>query len=92
MLENLIYLLSIPAFVVWIALLRQPGELLSFYDRSLIWIEEIEPVLHKILTCSFCHTGYVAILCIFVCDLHWFILPGSMVIYRYFSILLKVDE
>lgn len=64
----------------WFELLRRPGEILSFYDRALIGMDETNPILYKILTCSFCHAGYVSLIYI-IAGSAWIILPGSMVLF-----------
>lgn len=77
---------------VWFSMLRRPGEILSFYDKSLIELDKTNPILHKMLTCSLCHTGYMAIITIIILSniqydhIDLLILPFSMVL---FSIINK---
>jgi len=75
----------IPVIIAkWFWLLRQPDELLSFYDRALIPVEDSHPILHKMLTCDLCHCGYVAIIMIF-CGYDFMILPTSMLLIWYLN-------
>lgn len=96
----------------WFSILREPGELLSFYNRMLIsWdhdyldfeydkdlnfgenlidflatlLENAKPFFYKVLTCSMCHSGYLAIYCIFAYDQDFIILPITMVAYYLLS-------
>lgn len=64
----------------WFELLRRPGEVLSFYDRMLIGMDETNPILYKALTCSFCHSGYISLFFIFNGS-DPLILPLSMVLF-----------
>ncbi len=88
--------LIIAVLNAWLAFLRRPNELLSFYDRSLIGLDEKHPILHKILTCSHCHCGYMAIFVIIKAIsithfdfMYLLILPFSMVIYSIINALLN---
>ena len=91
----------------WFSILREPDQLLSWYNRMLIgWDEDIivnfdrqskfvylkvffyldvRPFLYKVLTCSLCHSGYLAIYFIFAYKQHFIILPTTMVVYYLLS-------
>lgn len=69
----------------WFEILREPGEILSFYNRGLIGMDEINPILFKILTCSLCHCGYFAIFNILFNEGDILILPFSMVLFYFFN-------
>ena len=87
----------------WFSILREPDQILSWYNRMLIgWDEEIEieieychlgnfiyynfkPFIYKVLTCSLCHSGYLAIYFIFAYKQHFIILPTTMVVYYLLS-------
>lgn len=111
------YILASLIISKWFSILREPGQLLSWYNRMLIgWDEEIEhdylqnedynlihlliiwiinfviflhlnfkPFMYKVLTCSLCHSGYLAIYFIFAYKQHFIILPTTMVFYYLLS-------
>lgn len=112
------YILASIIISKWFSILREPGQLLSWYNRMLIgWDEdqkieyfEIEsnynffqvmivyfinflkffynnfkPFIYKVLTCSLCHSGYLAIYFIFAYKQHFIILPTTMVFYYLLS-------
>lgn len=93
-------------------ILRQPGEILSFWNRLFIgWDDDLpaiikapkgypffiyafefmiitamymKPILHKVFTCSLCHSGYVAIY--FICKgTDFIILPIVLVGYHFLN-------
>ena len=91
-------------------ILRQPGEILSFWNRLFIgWDDDIpliiktpkgyplfiyafefmiiasmylKPILHKVFTCSLCHSGYIAIYFIFK-GTDFIILPTVLVLFHF---------
>jgi len=90
-------------------ILRQPGEILSFWNRLFIgWDDEVivkpnieglpfmftvfryvivlgvlsRQILHKVFTCSLCHSGYVAIYFIFK-GTDFIILPTVLVSFHF---------
>jgi len=69
----------------WFEILREPGELLSFWNRHLIGVDETDPITYKILTCSLCHSGYFALFCILFKDASFVVLPATMVIYHFLN-------
>jgi len=72
----------------WFSILREPGELLSWYNRFLIPLDEwteLSQFVYKVLTCALCHSGYLAIYFIFAKDQHPIILPATMVFYYILS-------
>ncbi len=96
MLLILQYSLIIAVLNIWIGILRKPDNLLSFYDKALIGLDEVDPILHKILTCGLCHSGYLAIITIITIGYtpnfsisHLLILPFSMVFYSIINVLLN---
>lgn len=43
------------------AIMREPEEWMSWYNRALINLEDTHPNLHKALTCPYCHSVYFGI-------------------------------
>lgn len=72
-----ILLSSLTAF--WFMLLREPGEMLSFINT---FANKQNRILKKIMTCGFCHTGYISITLICFCDANFIVLPASMITYK----------
>lgn len=64
-------------------ILREPGEILSFWDRNLIGLDETDPIFYKILTCSLCHSGYFAIFSILFFGSSPIVLPATLVVYHF---------
>lgn len=112
------YILAAIIISKWFSILREPDNLLSWYNRMLIGLDEgsegnyfetesinnlfysviiyflnviilvyytIRPFLYKVLTCSLCHSGYLAIYFIFAYKQHFIILPTTMVVYYLLS-------
>jgi len=54
--------------------------------NSILFVSlNFKPFMYKALTCSLCHSGYLAIYFIFAYKAHFIILPTTMVVYYLLS-------